>query len=525
MGQLGVYLQDEFNISPDLKLTYGIRGDVPTYLEQPKENTAITALKFPDKDGKLTSYNTGKWPSSKVLLSPRIGFRWKVPDEKGLTLRGGTGVFTGKIPFVFLTNMPSNSGVYQTGAVINTTSELAALTFNPNPDAYVTKFPPTVTPAAPGSFVMIDRNFKFPQVFRTNLGIDKQLGKGFTATWDVIYTKDINAVKMRNANLKAPTATLSAQDNRKYFPSTTPASDKFVYPNLAGTNRGGTAMVLENTDQGYSFSNTVQLSKSFARGFYGSLAYTYTLATEISSNPGSQATSAWQSIINRGTPNDEELYNSAYSIPHRIVGTLSYRVEYAKHFATTISLFYEGSAQARYSYVIGGDINGDGNNASDLMFIYAKGSDVNFQDVKNTDGSIKYSIAAQQAAYDQFVNNTPYLKKHVGQYAERNSATTPWYNRIDMRFLQDFFITTGSTKHTLQFSADIINLPNLISKNAGAKNLFTVNNPLTYRSIDATGKPVYTLAEFNRQLVTTPYQKNVSNLSTWGMQLGLRYIF
>ena len=525
VGQLGVYLQDEFNINPNLKLTYGIRGDVPTYLEQPKENTAITALKFPDKDGNLTSYNTGKWPSSKVLLSPRLGFRWKVPDEKGLTLRGGTGVFTGKIPFVFLTNMPSNSGVYQTGAVINTASELAALTFNPNPDAYVTKFPPTVAPTAPGSFVMIDRNFKFPQVFRTNLGIDKQLGKGFTASWDVIYTKDINAVKMRNANLKAPTATLSGQDNRKYFPSTTPASDKFVYPNLAGTNRGGTAMVLENTDQGYSFSNTVQLSKSFTRGFYGSLAYTYTLATEISSNPGSQATSAWQSIINRGTPNDEELYNSAYSIPHRIVGTLSYRVEYAKHFATTISLFYEGSAQARYSYVIGGDINGDGNNASDLMFIYAKGSDVNFQDVKNADGSIKYSIAAQQAAYDQFIINTPYLKKHVGQYAERNSATTPWYNRIDMRFLQDFFITTGSTKHTLQFSADIINLPNLISKNAGARNLFTVNNPLTYRSIDATGKPVYTLAEFNKQLVTTPYQKNISNLSTWGMQLGLRYIF
>ena len=250
-----------------------------------------------------------------------------------------------------------------------------------------------------------------------------------------------------------------------------------------------------------------------------------TCALPICPNPGSQATSAWQSIINRGTPNNEELYNSAYSVPHRIVSSISYRKEYANHFASTISLFYEGNVQARYSYVIGGDLNGDGNNASDLMFIYAKGSDINFIAVKNTDGSIKYSIAAQQAAYNQFVNNTPYFKNHTDQYAERNSAVTPWYNRIDMRFLQDFFVKSGATKHNLQFSVDVINLPNLISKNWGAKNLFTINNPLTYKSIDASGRPIYTLAEFRGKLVTTPYQKNISNLSTWGMQLGLRYIF
>jgi hypothetical protein len=525
IGQLGVYLQDEINPSSNFKITYGIRADVPTYLKQPIENPAITALQFPDKNGNLTSFNTGKWPKSTILLSPRIGFRWKVPDEKDLVLRGGTGIFTGKIPFVFLTNMPSNSGVYQNGAVLNTPVALSGVTFNPNPDAYVSKFPPTATTNAPGSFVLIDRNFKFPQVFRTNFGIDKQFGSGFIFTWDVMYTKDINAVKMRNANLKDPTGTLSGSDNRAYYPSTTAAADKFVYPNLAGTNRGGTAIVLENTKKGYSFSNTFQVSKAFAKGFYGSLAYTYTTATEVSPNPGSQATSAWQSIVNRGTPNSEELYNSAYSVPHRVVGSLSYRFEYANHLASTISLFYEGNAQARFSYVIGGDLNGDGNNASDLMFIYGKGADINFSDVKNTNGSIKYSISAQQAAYDQLIANTKYLKNHVGQYAERNSALTPWYNRLDMRFLQDFFITAGQTKHNLQFSVDIINLPNLIDKNAGAKDLFTINNPLTYKSINANKQPVYNLAEFNGKLVTTPFQKNISNVSTWGMQLGLRYIF
>ena len=472
LGQLGVYVQDEFNINSNFKLTYGIRGDIPTYLKQPLANPAINALQFPDENGNLVNYNTGKWPKSKVLLSPRVGFRWKVPDENGLVLRGGTGVFTGKIPFVFLTNLPSNSGVYQTGAVLNTKTQLADVTFNPNPDAYVGKFPSTITAAAPGSFVLIDRNFKFPQVFRTNLGVDKQLGNGFTATIDILYTKDLNAVKMRNANLIEPTATLTGLDNRPYYPSTTAASDKFIYPNLAGTNKGGSAIVLENTKKGYSFSSTVQLSKAFSNGFYGSLAYTYTLATEISPNPGSQATSAWQSIINRGTPNNEELYNSAYSIPHRVVGGISYRKEYANHFASTLSLYYEGEAQSRFSYIIGGDVNGDGNNASDLMYIYAKGSDVPFITVKNADGSVKYSIADQQAAYDQLVSNDPYLRKHKSQYAERNSAVTPWYNRIDMRFLQDFFVRTGSMKHTLQFSVDVLNLPNLLNNSLGHQAIY-----------------------------------------------------
>lgn len=524
LGQLGAYIQDEFNINSQFKLTYGIRGDLPTYLKQPLENPAISLLQFPDKDGNLMNFSTGKWPKAKLLLSPRVGFRWKVPDEN-LTLRGGTGIFTGKIPFVFLTNLPSGSGVYQNGAVINDSAGLSSITFNPNPDFYLNKFPKTITPAAPGSFVLIDPNFKFPQVFRTNLGIDKSLGNGFTATVDILYTKDINAVKMRNANLKQPTAQLSGEDNRPYFPSTTAAKDKYIYPNLAGPNRGGTVIVLENTKKGYSFSSTFQLSKSFSNGFYGSLAYTYTLATEISSNPGSQATSAWQSIVNVGTPNNEELYNSAYSVPNRIIANISYRIEYAKHLATTLSLFYEGSNQFRYNYIINGDLNGDGNNASDLMYIYKKGADINFQTFKNPNGSTKYSIAQQQAAYDQLVSNSAYLKRHAGQYAERNSALAPWYTKIDARFLQDIFVNTGSVKNTLQFSVDVINLPNLLNKNWGIHTFNTVNNPLTFKGNDALGNPSFTLAEFNKQLVTKPFQQTYNSTSTWGIQLGLRYIF
>jgi hypothetical protein len=524
LGQLGVYVQDEFNINPNFKLTYGIRGDLPTYLEQPRENPAITALAFPNADGVMTNFSTGKWPKAKLLVSPRVGFRWKVPDEKGLVLRGGTGVFTGKIPFVFLTNMPSGSGVYQNGVALNTPAQLAGITFNPNPDAYVSKFPSTITATAPGSFTLIDPNFKFPQVFRTNFGIDKQLGNGFVANIDILYTKDLNAVKMRNANLIAPSATLVGEDNRAYYPTSTTAAQKLVNP---GVN---TVIVLENTKKGYSFASTAQLSKSFSKGFFGSVAYTYTLATEVSPNPGSQATSAWQSIINRGTPNDVELYNSAYSVPHRVVANVSYRVEYANHFATTLSLYYEGASQGRYSYIIGGDINNDGNSSSDLMYIYSKGSDVPFVDFTQTVSgvtSVKYTVAQQQAAYDQLVANTPYLKKHAGQYAERNSALTPWYNRVDARLLQDFYVKAGGTKHTLQFSVDVINLPNLLSKDWGIRDLYILNNPLTRKSSGGAASPTFNLSEnpTTKQLMNTPFQKNTSFSTTWGMQLGLRYIF
>ncbi len=520
LGQLGVYVQDEFNINPDFKLTYGIRGDVPTYLKQPIPNPAIDAYQFPDQNGKLVNYNTGKWPKATLLLSPRVGFRWKVPDVDGLVLRGGTGVFTGKIPFVFLTNLPSNSGVYQNGTVLTSKADLAGITFNPDPDAYISKFPSTVTPTAPRTFVLIDPNFKFPQVFRTNLGIDKQLGNGFAGTIDILYTKDINAVKMRNFNLNAPNATLTGLDTRKSFAA---SADRLLYPNL------GEDVVLENTKKGYSFSATAQISKTFSKGFYGSLAYTYTLATEISPNPGSRATSAWESISNVGTPNEEELYYSSYAIPHRVSGNLSYRLEYAKHFASTISLFYEGTSQFNYSFVVGGDINNDGNSSSDLMYIYAKGSDVPFIVVKNTDGSVKYSIADQQAAYDKFVSNSSYLRKHKGQYAERNTALAPWYNRVDMRFLQDFYIKTGNTKHTLQFSADIINLPNFLNGDWGIRDQTSVINPLSLKST-AGGSPTFTLAEITndagtRELVTNPFQKIKSFSTTWGMQLGVRYLF
>lgn len=531
LGQLGVYLQDEYNVSSKLKLTLGLRADLPLYGEAPIENPAVTQLAFPDKDGKMTHYNTGAWPKDRVLLSPRLGFRWDALGDKSLVVRGGTGIFTGKIPFVWLTNMPSNSGMYQVGVSVKDPAA-EGIKFDPNPDGHADKFPiDNSNPTVPANFVAIDPDFKFPQVWRTNIGIDKSLGNGFTASLDVMYTKDLHAVKMRDLNLKDPTLRMSGPDNRPYY-LTVPTTGNKTRPDNKIDTTLGTPIVLENTNKGNSFAATIQLSKSFSNGFYGSIAYTYSQAKEVSSNPGSQATSAWNSIATVGTTNDVELQPSQYAIPHRIVADLSYRIEYANHLASTISLFYQGMAQSTYSYVYNGDLNGDGNGA-DLMYIYKSGADVPFvaYSVKDNQGNVlrSYTVEEQQAAYDQFINSSPYLKKHKGEYASRYGALTPWFNELDMRFLQDFYLTTkGGTRHTLEFSLDMINLPNLISntwKNWGYRQMYTINNPLKTAGIDADGNPHYTLNEYDNALATEAFTPNISSSSVWGIQLGLRYKF
>ncbi len=530
LGQLGIYAQDQYQVNSKLGLTVGIRADLPMFGQKPLENPAITKLEFPDKDGKLRHYNTGEWPKTSVLLSPRIGFRWDAKGDKSLILRGGTGIFTGKIPFVFLTNMPSNNGMYQNSiyfskGVTDKSPEELGIAFNPNPKDILKNHPELFpeqpnTDKAPQSFVLIDPNFKFPQVWRTDLGIDKALGNGFTATIDLMFTKDIHAVKMRNVNLKKATGKLTGADDRIIYTG----SDIKRYPDL------GSEIILENTPKGYSMSATAQVSKSFSNGFYGSVAYTYTRAKEVSPNPGSRATSAWQSIYNVGPTNGIELGNSEYAIPHRVVADVSYRIEYANHLATTLSLFYQGMNNSNYSYLISGDPVGDGN--SHLMYIYDKGSNVNFVDqVVDQNGHVTTfpSISEQQAAYDKFINSSPYLKKHKGGYASRYGALTPWYNQLDLRLLQDIFITSkGGTRHTLEISLDIINLPNLISNNWkgwGYNQIYTINNPLVFRGYDSKGVPQYTMNEYNHQPATEAFSPNISSSVAWGMQLGLRYKF
>jgi len=529
IGQLGIYAQDEFNPTDNLKLTVGIRADKPSYYEDPIENPAASALTFYDADGNTTNYSTGVWPDSKILWSPRAGFKWDATKDKTLVVRGGTGLFTGRIPFVWLTNMPTNSGMYQFGARLRNTNagELAKLntiTFSENPDEYreLVDSGPAGT-SAPGNLVFMGDNFRFPQVWRSNIAIDKKLGNGFAVSLEALYTKDRNAIRMYNANFKPETdGTVVEGDLER--PRYTSSSARNENSSIS------TAIVLDNVQKGYSTSLTAQVSKQFDKGLYGSLAYTYTDAKEVTANPGSQASSVWNGNPNVGTSNAIEMAYSQYATPHRVVGNLSYRFDYLEHFGTTVSLFYEGSQSGNFSYVTNGDLNGDGNASTDLIYVPKSKSEMNFQEYTGTkDGNtVTFTAADQQDAFEEFINNSPYLKNHRGEYAERNTALLPWYNRWDFRFLQDIYLETGknNTRHTLQFSVDILNVGNMISKNWGIQKVRVTNNPLVYRSIDGTtSEPLYRWQNISGDLVTQPYEDLVSPSSTWSMQLGLRYIF
>jgi outer membrane receptor protein involved in Fe transport len=526
VGQLGVYVQDEININPRFKLTAGIRVDKPLYPSDPLENPAITALTLLDKNGGNTHYNDGKWPKATALISPRVGFRWDAYGDRSLVLRGGSGIFTGRIPFVYLTNAPSTSGMYTFGALV--TSGLNNFLFDKDAHAYnpfynnalnPAQFPTVAGTVAPsGGFAVIDPNFKFPQVWRTNLGIEKQLGKGWALNFEFLYTKDLKNAVMRNANQKPMDTVVNVGpgDIRQRF-STNANALRRVNPGISN------AIVLENTSKGGSFTATAQIAKSFAKGFYGSLAYTYTFAADVSANPGSQAASVWSINPTSRTQNDQELAYSNFAVPHRIVGVLSYRVEYFKHLASTFSLFYEGATQGRFTYIYNGDINQDGNSA-DLIYIPKDPSEIKFVNLAASGSTPAFTAQQQSDAFFQYIAQDKYLRNHQGQTSERNGAQYPFYHRLDFSFLQDVFHDIGKDRHTLQLNVSVINFLNLINKNWGIKKQVIVTNPLRVANVTA-GVPAYTLATFNNDLIRSTYIDVTSTSTTWGVQLGLKYIF
>ncbi|MDF2380476.1 TonB-dependent receptor [Nostoc ellipsosporum NOK] len=531
IGQLAAYLQDDYNVNDRLRISAGIRIDKPIYPEQPLENPYITNLTtLVDINGNPTRYSNGEWPKARPLFSPRISARWDVEGNKTLIVRGGTGIFTGRIPFVYLTNIPSTSSMYTFGTLITPTTPGANLNnflFNPSGTAYnpfynsslpSSLFPTTAGTSAQSAFALASKDFKFPQIWRTNVGVDKQLGKNWTLTLDAMYTKDINAVYMFNANQKAPDGTITTGTvTRPRYSASTSAVRRI---NTAINN----AIVLDNTSKGSSFTATAQLAKTFSKGWYASLAYNYTYAVDVTANPGSQAASVWGANPTLGTQNSLELYYSNFAVPHRVVGNVSYRFEYLKHLGTTISLFYEGRHGGNYSYVYNGDLNNDGNNSSDLMYIPRNASEITFVNSFTYPNGVTYTKAEMEQIFMNYINQDPYLSKHKGQVAERNGAKNKWFDRVDMKLVQDIFTRIGKQRHTLQFTADIYNVLNLINSDWGVRQITTVNNPLQLVSV-TNNVPTFRLTTFQNAPVTKTFVNNVSTSTSWGMQLGVRYIF
>lgn len=522
-GQLAAYLQDEYNLLDNMKITYGIRFDMPLYMNELKSNPAVEALTF-DNNVKL---NLGKWPEVKVLPSPRAGFNWDVFGNRFLKVRGGTGIFTGRLPFVWFTNQPTNSGMLQNTVELTSTATLDSIRFNPDPfhnmgaTNYNTTtrkhdplFPMTAGTTPPSSIAAIDPKFKMPQVWRTSLAADIKLPLDMTLTLEGTYTKDLNAIVQKNVNLKPPDmAYYDGPDKRPVWST----AGRRVYSNLSE------AMLLTNTDKGYSWTFTTQLNFQIVKNLNGMFAYTATMAKDITGNPGAQAASAWANNLSVRGQNDLDLSYSQYLTPHRMVGSLSYKVEYLKHAATTISVFYSGFVAGNFSYRYSNDFNNDGINA-DLIYIPKDQTEITFEDFI-VSGVVKYTAAEQASAFWAYVAQDKYLRNNLGFYAERNGAFFPWYHRFDVKILQDLFVNIGGKRNLLQLTADILNFGNLLNKNWGIRKELTLSGGSILSSRVVANKPVFKIVEAGGKLPVSTFKNVNTTASTWGLQVGLRYTF
>jgi hypothetical protein len=515
-SQLGFYAQDIFSVTNKLKVTYGLRVDLPFYPYTPPRNEALEQVVFKDQNLEDEQFDVSKWPKQKPLFSPRLGFTYDAKGDKSLVVRGGTGVFTGRIPFIWLVNQVGDDGVVR-ALYQPTGTALAAIRYSADRTTYLKDFtPPEVgktIPAGSPSYSAAAKDFKMPQVWRSNLAVDKRFGNNYTATFEAIYTKMINNVYFRNANQGPETSKLAGADNRPYYQTR-------LNSNISQM------IVMDNTSKGYSLALTAQLQKAFSDKWEAGVAYTYTLAKEVAIGSSDQSGSGFNTNNIIFNPNKPDLGHSNYAVPHRIVANVSYRLEYLdKRMATTFSLFYAAQPQERYSFRYGGDINGDGQ-SNDVLYIPKDASEISFVDNAVLAGKT-YTAQQQSDAFFNFVNNDKYLKDHKGEYMTKYGAKLPWNHTVDLRVLQDFIYKRGTQKHTLQFSVDVINLLNLLNSQWGYRYSYTYG---TFQDMGILGTPTgFNPASpkftFDPANPAKAYQPNYSTTSTWGIQLGLRYTF
>lgn len=522
-AQSGIYGQDEWNISDRFKLTYGIRLDMLNYLNSLETNKGYLDIDFNGRH-----IDTGKWPKANVLFSPRIGFNWDIKGDQSLKLRGGTGIFTGRIPLVFFTNMPTNAGMLQNTVQITDSKQLEALKGGvitdvnqmintlglPNTPNYQTK--EDIKGAA---IVGIDPNFKLPQVWKTALAVDYQLPVSFplALTVEAMYNKDINAVCQENYNVKDPSllGRFNGPDNRYYYESSKNAA--------VASNVTGGAMVLTNTHKGYGATLNFTANSEPVKNLFLMASYTHTIAKEISGNPGSQAYSAWQNLPSVDGPNLLGLHNSQYLTPNRVIASITYSLDLCKSAALNFGLYYSGYNSGLYSYTYNNDMNQDGQ-TNDLIYIPKSKDELTFVD-KNG-----FTASQQADAFWNFINQDPYLKKHKGEYAEAYAAKMPWINRFDIKISEDFKIKAGKSTNILQISFDILNVGNLLNHSWGVtKNAAPANNGriLNYEGVNDQMVPTYSLYynKAENALPTESFANYNDSSNCWQLQVGIRYIF
>jgi len=525
-GIYSAYAQDKYHVTDDLRVTYGIRADYDAFPTSLPDNTNVTGLTF--QQG--IQVNTSALPENRVQLSPRGGFNWDVYGDGNTQLRGGTGLFAGTVPFVWISNQASNNGVLfgsytiVKGAAGNTAAQNAQLVFNPNVNANH----PIGAPANTSYELDItDPHLKYPKVFRTNIALDQKLGWGIIGTIEGAYTKDIDAIYTENLVLSDGYATLPNSGGQIRYTSknTTPAASAATAadPSITGL------YYLTNTNKGDSYFVTGQLQKTFSSGFYFNVAYTHSGSQDVNDG-GSTASTIWSSRYVAGNPNGDNLSNSSYVQPNRVIGSLIYKKDYFGHGATSLGLIFEMANNGAVSYITSGDPNNDGA-TNDLMYIPKNQGDIILVPDASTNPGTAQTQWNQLSA---FINQDKYLKSHEGQFAQRNGVILPYYKRFDFKIIQDFYVMAGHSKNTIEVSFDIINVGNLVNKNWGLyQDSFNGFNSgattiLHYVGLNSSGVPTYSFPLLNKTTntpVTSSFINDVSQLSRFQAQLGLRYIF
>ena len=529
----GIYAQDEWNVTDNFKLTAGLRLDGLFFNNNDlMTNNAIYALKYYPKayNYQETHIDTGKWPTAKVTVSPRIGFNWDVLGNKSLKVRGGTGLFSGRLPLVFFTNMPTNGGLVQYQAQINAkNAQKMGFSMNEFAGGLVTDangkatidalyqklvglgYPSTVSPAdgtVPSSISAVDPKFKMPQVWKSSLAIDYSFPTSFPLSIEVegIFNKTINAVSISDWSMVnvGGFARFNGVDNRPIYP--------------AGEFRTGTkAFVLENTSKGYGWSGSVTLNMRPIEGLSLMAAYTHTVNKEITGMPGSAAESAFTYVPTSEGPNYIPFHNSQYVTPDRFVASLTHNDKSGNHYSVIYETWRGGY---NYSYMLTNDMNGDGYNY-DAVYIPT--------DQEVSSNQFRFVSADDAARFMDYVHNDQYMSKHQGQYAEAYSVYSPWVHRVDLSYKHDFSVRIGNSINTLQLSLDIKNLLNLFNSSWGVSKYL---NPaigseariLEYKGNDADGYATFaTPAAINGNTQTWTYNHSIGQC--WYASIGIKYLF
>ena len=512
----GIYLQDEYRASDNLRFTAGLRMDVPVFGETGFTNAQANGYTFRDENGNAVQYQTQKLPDANLLWSPRLGFNWDVTGDQKTQIRGGTGVFTGRPAYVWISNQIGNNGVL-TG--FESVDNVRNRPFNPNPNAYK---PATVngTPAAQYELALTDPTFKFPQIWRSNLAVDRRLFWGLNATAEFLYSKDVNGIYYIDANLAAPTGAFVGPDNRPRYSDTCPAAGLQVRLNCNVQN----AIVLKNQDVGSAWNAAFALERGFRNGFFAKAAYSYGMSRNTV-DAGSIAGGSFTGNPMVRDANNPGVGISGTAAGHRYFVTASYERRYFGFGKTGVSFYFEGRNAGNTSYTFSGDLNGDGIANNELLYVPKDRAEMNFEAYTPTGGRL-FSVAEQQDAFEAFINQDSYLKSRRGQYAERGAVFLPMVYNADVSITQDIFANLGGQKNTLQLRFDILNFGNLLNDNWG-QGLRVINNrPLVARGADANGRALYRMANLNpTTLLSKSFERTAGTGDVWRMQLGLRYLF